>query len=475
MKRVNRRGFLRAVGIGFGTFTAATYWTPNICAGDQQTIRVRKEVNSLSPTELNDLKSVVRILKKRTEANANDTKGWRGQATIHNDFCPHSNWFFLPWHRAYLDQFEQICRDALGPGSTFSLPYWDWTKNPYLPASFWGQDNPLFDASRDIDPNEAIPPEMTGEKVLNNILDIQDFETFASGKSKAQRPTSAPKGFTGQLEGVPHNNVHGEVGGDMGAYMSPLDPIFWLHHANIDRLWNEWVRRHQAGTTKDSDWLDFQVGTFVDLQGNPVKRKVSDLLDTRTLGYRYDTDPESPPKMAFSAPPRVLTEFMARSTPTAAATIVNPLSTSVGLSPELSNLVNESAKSDVRGKTIRLTIGDIPIPENTKFKVRVFLNCKQPNARTPVGDPSYVGSFCFFTHSHDSAGGNHQEMHAEANKPQTAAFCFDVSDVVRRLELAGEYKAQSDITVSLVPVPLKRGEAVIGEIKPGLIEFTGLK
>jgi tyrosinase len=51
-------------------------------------------------------------------------------------------------------------------------------------------------------------------------------------------------GVFGALEQTPHNDVHGLVGGPsgfMGAFdTAPLDPVFWLHHANIDRLWESW-------------------------------------------------------------------------------------------------------------------------------------------------------------------------------------------------------------------------------------------
>ena len=45
---------------------------------------------------------------------ASDPRNWNRQAQIHFDLCPHSNWFFLPWHRAYLLYFEQICCELTG-------------------------------------------------------------------------------------------------------------------------------------------------------------------------------------------------------------------------------------------------------------------------------------------------------------------------------------------------------------------------
>lgn len=475
---LDRRSFLGMTG----AVTTATLTTSTLHAKSVRTrpvaARVRKEVNTLSTTEIAEYRNAVKIQRDRSVANLSDPKGWRGQANIHQDFCPHGNWFFLPWHRAYLYYFEEICREALGAGSTFALPYWDWTKNPLLPAPFWGPDNALNDLTRELDPNDAIPPEVVGQTVIDNILGITDFETFASSKALTQRPNDPPFGFQGQLESVPHNNVHGFISGNMGSYMSPLDPIFWLHHANIDRLWTEWVKLHPTETTADVDWLNFEVNSFFDLNGQAAKKKVSDLLSTYALGYRYDTQPEEAPVAAGpgAATPVIPQGFVAMVQPHNAATTVSPLSSPVTLSQALSDRITTAARANTRSKTIRLILKDVPVPENQKFLVRVFLNCKNPNPRTPVGDPTYVGSFSFFQHEHatPAAGGGHAGM-AAAPRTKTSSFSFDISEVVRRLEKAGEYQAQGDLKVSLVPVPIRRGQAVIGEVKPGKIEIVGLQ
>ncbi|MFD0568743.1 tyrosinase family protein [Kitasatospora gansuensis] len=56
------------------------------------------------------------------------------------------------------------------------------------------------------------------------------------------------RGFRNQLEGFRgpglHNQVHRWVGGDMGPASSPNDPVFFLHHCNVDRIWEGWMHRH---------------------------------------------------------------------------------------------------------------------------------------------------------------------------------------------------------------------------------------
>jgi tyrosinase len=98
-----------------------------------------------------------------------DPRNWTSQAQIHNNFCPHGNWFFLPWHRAYLVAFERLCRQLSG-NPNFALPYWDWTANPQLPAAFaaanfMGQPNPLFNSTR-TSQTVTIPTNVAGTAVI---------------------------------------------------------------------------------------------------------------------------------------------------------------------------------------------------------------------------------------------------------------------------------------------------------------------
>ena len=265
------------------------------------TLQVRPNVATLSPTGT-QIRALRAGVAKMRSLNASQPESWRAQANIHNNFCPHGNWFFLPWHRAYLYYFELICREASGD-STFTLPYWDWTTSPRLPAPFWGANNPLNDTTRVVGPNTPTDPAFVGAPVINTILQIPDFLTFGSGVALTQRPTSPPFGATGRLEGTPHNYIHNFVGGNMGTFMSPLDPIFWLHHANIDRLWAEWTRRHPGRTPNDPRWLDFSLNQFFQLNGTPITRRVSEVLTTYQLGYRYDTQPAAAPAMILAAAP----------------------------------------------------------------------------------------------------------------------------------------------------------------------------
>jgi hypothetical protein len=74
------------------------------------------------------------------------------------------------------------------------------------------------------------------------------------------------------------------------------DPIFWLHHSNIDRLWQMWLDLDPAHKNPTNNaWLKTAF-TFAAPGGGTKSWNVSDVLDTTELGYQYDT----------VAPPRVL-------------------------------------------------------------------------------------------------------------------------------------------------------------------------
>jgi tyrosinase len=269
--------------------------------------------------------------------------------------CPHGNWWFLPWHRAYLFYFERILRwaakkgveerkstgafprqranDLLNRVDELVLPYWNYVKSDrrILPDAFrkkGGEDfNPLFlpdkveyaDAagvsrshpvrSRAINEAES---ELSGRITVLSALRKIPFTTtslvagdsFGGAKSDTLSGSAGDRAF-GTLEQIPHNKVHTALGGDASGVGSRAitglmgdvptaarDPIFWLHHCEIDRLGVVWLKMGggRAFPTEVA-WLDKEFTFYdVDDHGQPkvVTTKVNDLLKTEDLGYEYD-------------------------------------------------------------------------------------------------------------------------------------------------------------------------------------------
>lgn len=435
--RSHRRTFLKA-----SAAIATSAGSCGLVSGTEDAkVGVRKDVTRLTEPELTQYKRAVQLLKDLPET---DRRNWKRQAQIHESSCPHGNWFFLPWHRAYVLHFERICRSVLKDDG-FMLPYWNWTDTPAIPAAFWGQGNPLAHAKRRIRPAEPIPAEYVGANVIDRIMAVADFITFGSGTAESLRPGKQ----NGMLEGGPHNLVHMTIHGDMATMLSPLDPIFWLHHANIDRIWAEWAQAHS--NPADKVWLELPM-KFADATGAEVESRPEELQDERLLGYRYDTQPE---KQRFSAArPFVVNvavpkELAAVATlddlPSGKEPVLMAASPPEGLLSQLSDLpINPEAP---RQATIRIALeGAEPPMGERAVLVRVFVNHEQLRPDTPPTDRHYVGSFTFFGEDHDHPAGD------EHPKGESVRY-LDATQVFRRLYGGREYPRDT-IEVGLITVDL---------------------
>jgi Common central domain of tyrosinase/Polyphenol oxidase middle domain len=248
-----------------------------------------------------------------------DPTSWAYQAAIHATFttpvpagapwnsCQHQSWYFLSWHRMYLYYFERILRAAVlaaGGPPDFALPYWNYDRQEaasrLLPPAFReqslpdGSPNPLFIAAPDRSPAIAngsaglstLVVSSGAAMALTNFSGLVGTPSFGGGR----RTPAHFGGATGQLESTPHNGVHVQIGGFMGdPREAALDPIFWLHHANVDRLWNRWLALGGGRVNPlETAWLD-EVFRFHDETGAAVTLTGAQVVDSAVqLGYVYD-------------------------------------------------------------------------------------------------------------------------------------------------------------------------------------------
>lgn len=247
---------------------------------------VRRNIATMAPNDpiINDFKTAVAAMKALPTS---DRRNWTRQAQIHNSFCRHSSWLVLPWHRAYLFFFEQICKQLSG-NESFALPYWNWTTHPQVPAVFFDASSPLYNGTRTTTASSSVPAAIAGPNVISNILDEDNFLLFAGDAVPLNSSDQFGPG-AGPLESGPHNNIHGFVGGDMGGFMSPLDAIFWTHHGRMDELWVEWNILRDNPNTDDNNWVNTKFTDFCDRNGAPIEVSVIITVLYPFLSYRYDT------------------------------------------------------------------------------------------------------------------------------------------------------------------------------------------
>lgn len=453
----DRRSFLQLLG-GISALGIAPV-TLGGCETLLERIRHRPMRRSLRTLSAND--PIIQTYRAAVAAMkalpASDRRSWNAQAQIHFDHCPHGNWFFLPWHRAYLLYFEQICRQLTGE-SSFALPYWNWTCQRQIPAPFLGDaSNPLFATGRSGVPPAALADSIVGPALMDSILDEPNFNLFASEPASALRP---PIGY-GTLEATPHNSVHGFVGGIMGSFQSPRDPIFWMHHNMIERVWWDWNGVRGNANTNDATWNNFNLGgMFVDRNGAVVNNLTVGLLNLAPLiSYRFDSDPFTscgldirPWVVADEVALRKLLEEggkveLRRSQVLAR---VGPFDVSVGTSAMRALSVPNAAAiaGATRRGNQRLLLRIVPAeqPATGDFFVRVFVGLPSAGPNTSPDVPQYAGSFAFF--NDPDAHGHHGAAGTESN----AAFVVDVGATLEKLRASGA-TVSGALDVNLVVVP----------------------
>ncbi len=252
----------------------------------------RRDISQLKPDDpsLMALKDAVGVLRKRSERMSLAPDGWFAYATLHNMFCftnsysrqVHFTWLFFPWHRAYLHFLEKKLQAAIQEPS-LALHYWDWTKYPRIPEAYWGKDNPLSDSTRLASREDHIPDDYMN---MDSHLRTPSFKGF--GGFPKISPTK-PFG-EGVVEQSVHNSIHNWIGGNMDNFATAaIDPIFSGHHGNVDRIWDSWLAQSPAHKNPiDEEFLNYSFD-FTNEWGKPTNIQVKDLLDTKKLGYQFES------------------------------------------------------------------------------------------------------------------------------------------------------------------------------------------
>ena len=251
-------------------------------------VKQRKDINSLSATEIADYIHALNVLRRRSEADPDDPAGYDFQAGLHNDDrgpCEHGNDLFLPWHRAHLYYFEQLLQESDPPRTAeVTIPYWDWIHpepvDKFPPAfSEPGLSKP------DRIPN-LNPPSLPAD-TLRIVVEERDINEFA-GYPEGASAQGDPEGDYGRLERGPHNFMHRWfIGGQMAKpELAANDAIYFSFHCFIDLMWAEWQRRNGSPppTSPDAELRGFDSQS----KHPQPKHQVRDFRSTTALGYEYE-------------------------------------------------------------------------------------------------------------------------------------------------------------------------------------------
>lgn len=330
------------------------------------TMRVRKDQANLSPGERKAFVNAVLALKQQpSQLYPPSQNRYDDYVLLHSvtmlmtvtgPMPAHQGPAFLPWHREFIRRFEN---DLQSIDQRVTLPYWDWTKDNTLSSTIWNEDF-MGGNGRNEDGRVITGPFAYDAGKWN--LSINDFDDpnpgpglrrqFGKFPGVATLPTSeqvadalkvvpydSPPWITDTATGQPqpsfrnrlegwygngniHNRVHLWVSGgtppefkDAGSMFwstSPNDPVFFLHHCNIDRLWADWQHQHPTQG-------------YLPNTGGPQGHNVNDpmhpwkgsstpasVINHNSLGYIYDTEQDQMQMMMAAAKKKIVGPFVWR-------------------------------------------------------------------------------------------------------------------------------------------------------------------
>jgi len=204
-------------------------------------VRVRRNANTLTAGERDRLVAAFAQLNNQGMGRFAD---FRDMHTAVSSSQAHGAKGFLPWHRAYLLDLE---RELQNIDPSVSLPYWRFDQpapNIFTPA-FLGVSN----SNGTVSFSATNPLQFW---VTDGVQGINRRPFFSTASAPSGLRTEAQTIALGNaypafrtLEGNPHGSAHTSFGGSISSVPTAArDPLFFLLHCNVDRLWAKWQRQN---------------------------------------------------------------------------------------------------------------------------------------------------------------------------------------------------------------------------------------
>lgn len=413
--------------------------------------------------------------------------------------CVHGSTKFLPWHRMYIDTFEKVLRSKVSD-KNLVLPYWNYT-------SFKAEDNR----------NIVIPPALRSEHKAtptsknslfsgNRTLGLNSNEGYIKVEAASARHAfkyQEFRNFSTVLESQPHGLIHCAVGTncttpDLGFLETAgRDPLFYLHHTNIDRLYQCWLDRKFDQTNRvlpngkkqypeiNLDWAKQNLGmsadwfetkfSFRNEAGKVISYSIADTFDSSKFPRRYpdsltcdDMQPTNLLQANVESAKRVQgldgytfnnQSIELKETENTFSLTLPKLSAAGGSSSD--NLAtNDDLLKDHSGAF--LIIKDMTIEADARVTFHVYLQGPETDVNIAR---RYVGTFNLFGekkslkdhHAHHQSS-HHSTHQGGVNASVGKTVVYDVSEQILSILTSLSQKAASDTTaqanaVKLVFVP----------------------
>ncbi|KAF8671702.1 Common central domain of tyrosinase [Rhizoctonia solani] len=290
---------------------------------------IRRDWSTLPQSKRDAFHSAVKCLQDKPsilETNGVSKSLFDDYTYIHlqSDLIVHKVAAFYPWHRYFVDLSE--C------GFSDPMPYWDWTRDANSVDEY--RNAPIFDtvtgfggpstpegngtavcvdngpySGMQVNVPEphclrrafGVTTDMLGNFTSTMVQSIMEYPDFIGFWNNSERtfPFSTEELGLKALLVMPHDLVHGSIGGDLREAYSPNEPLFFLHHSQIDRLWTRWQGRnstrlsdYRGNTVQNTTELNASLQDTMKFLGLGEDRSVESLMDTLSNGlcYKYDDD-----------------------------------------------------------------------------------------------------------------------------------------------------------------------------------------
>lgn len=347
-------------------------------------------------------------MQKLSEQSLMDERGYQWCAGVHGGFggapfCEHGTLNFVTWHRPYLLDFEIKMRDQIAKiadqqaAEEWRVPYWNWASRTTkgIPKAFTDKTykdgrktkpNPLYSMPYQLPfPPGSPVPSPWPIPTYRDAGTVTDLKRLRVGVLDAleKKQFAVANGFSRSIE-QPHNGLHVWVLGYMVTLRSSFDPIFWCHHANVDRQWWIWQQKHGNSTIPGAQ-RNFTCRPF-QFQDNRAEA----FFDTRDLGYEYTG-------FALNVEHGAAIEMVA-----AGAKKKQPDTLSI----DIGSLSRDFDEAQLHILGLRHT-------EET-YEIRVFVNKKSANAKTSQTAASgYLGTVTILGHGQCPGATGHCDLRTE--------------------------------------------------------------
>lgn len=448
---------------------------------------IRFDLIQLQPDDIQDLRDAYAAMYEISETAVGDNRGYAALARGHGydqNLCHNDSRIFLTWHRSYIYAFEKALNSALqwkrGTDELeLTLPYWDWTSfrtsthaangipkvlddETYTNASGDTVDNPLAKAPSLY---RTVSQGLTGDDAYTHRYTTRLRDNIPFLEDDVERYLTNPSfsSFSLDFDRGAHGQVHVDVGGvqlgsplpggsgDMRSVVSAAyDPIFWLHHGMVDKVWFDWQILH-PGASVPQHVLDTPV-----FDGRPGR----DYIDAET-SLRYIYSPDSV-EAAIASTGTVPDDD--EETPTAYAG-----------GGDGDEMVTEVSLGTVSGGFARAQLDFHRLrPPKDSYEVRAYVDNPKCSVKTGYKDSSYVGRMVLFGHGEchgapghcDPSYAKRDEYDIRRKHPlryEHTDYCMDITRGLRKY--IGRKKTAKKVKIYLVTTDGAGNAVPAGAIK----------